>query len=50
MDDVNKRRLNFLSISELDFGSQEFGSTRVRLRLTKLMSWRNRDEIAVVVS
>ena len=41
MEDVNKRRLNFLSLSEL-----EYGSTRVRLHLTKLiMSWRNRDDI-----
>ena len=26
MEDVNKRRLNFLSLFELEYGSQEFGS------------------------
>ena len=31
MEDVNKRRLNFLSI--LEYGSQKFGSKRVRLYL-----------------
>ena len=43
MGDVNKRRLNFLPLSEFDYGSKEFGSKRVRLHLTKLMSWSNRD-------
>ena len=26
MGDVNKRRLNFLSLSEVEYGSKEFGS------------------------
>ena len=33
--DVNKRRRNFLSLSELEYGCLEFGSVRVRLHLTK---------------
>ena len=43
MEDVNKRRLNFLSLFELGYGSYEFGSKTVRLYLTKLMSWSYRD-------
>ena len=35
MEDVNKRRLKFLSPSELEYGSEEFGSKSVRLHLTK---------------
>ena len=42
MEDVNKRRLNFLSLFELEYGSYEFGSKTVRLYLTKLMSWSYR--------
>ena len=34
MEDVNKRRLNFLSLSILECGSWEFGSKRVRLNST----------------
>ena len=45
MEDVNKRQLNFLPLSELEYVSQEFGLKRVRLRLTKQMSWSNRKEI-----
>ena len=33
--DVNKRRRNFLSLSELEYGCLEFGSVRVRLHFTK---------------
>ena len=33
--DVNKRRRNFLSLSELEYGCLEFGSVRARLHLTK---------------
>ena len=35
MEDVNKERLKFLSPSELEYGSEEFGSKSVRLHLTK---------------
>ena len=35
MEDENKGRLNFLSLSELEHGSYEFGSERVRLHLSK---------------
>lgn len=31
MKEVNKRRLDFLSVSEHEYGSWEFGSKRVRL-------------------
>ena len=34
MEDVNKRRLNLLSLSILECGSWEFGSKRVRLNST----------------
>ena len=34
MEDVNKRRLNFPSLSILECGSWEFGSKRVRLNST----------------
>ena len=43
IEDVNKLRLNLISISELEYGSQEFGSKTVRLHLTKYMSWCNPD-------
>ena len=35
MEDVNKQQLKFLSPSELEYGSEEFGSKSVRLHLTK---------------
>ena len=35
MEDVNKGGRSFLSLSKLEYGSQEFGSKRVRLHLTK---------------
>ena len=41
--DVNKRRRNFLSLSELEYGCLEFGSVRVRLHFTKYANWTNRD-------
>ena len=43
MEDVNKLRRNFLSLSDLEYGSQEFNSRRVRL-LAKWVTWNNRDE------
>ena len=43
MEDVNKQRLKFFSPSELEYGSEEFGSKSVRLHLTKYTSWSNRD-------
>ena len=43
MEDVNKRRVNFLSLSDLEYRSKEFGSNRVRLHLIKLVSWSNCD-------
>ena len=45
MEDVNKGRLNFLSLSELEYGSSAFSSKRVRLHLTKLISWTYRDRL-----
>ena len=35
IEDLNKRRLNILSLSELEYDSQEFGSERVCVHLTK---------------
>ena len=35
MDDVNKQRRNFISLSELGFGPLKFRFRRVRLQLTK---------------
>ena len=35
MEYVNKQRRNFISLSELGYGSSEFNSRRVRLHLTK---------------
>ena len=43
-EEVHKRRRNFLSLSELEYGSLEFNFGRVRLPLTKLVTWSNRDE------
>ena len=43
MKDVNRRPPNFVSLSELEYGSSEFGSKRVRLHLTKYMCRSNRD-------
>ena len=34
MDDIKKWMLNFLSLSELEYGSLEFGSKGVRSHLT----------------
>ena len=36
MEDVNKQQLNFLSLSEVEYGSEEFGTKRIRLHLKKL--------------
>ena len=33
--------LNFLSLSELQYGSYKFGLKRVRLHLTKQLNWNN---------
>ena len=35
MEDVNKQRRNFISLSELGYGSLKYSFRRVRLRLTK---------------
>ena len=35
MEDVNKQRRNFISLSELEFGPLKFSFRRVRLQLTK---------------
>ena len=43
-EEVHKRRRNFLSLSELGYDSLEFNFRRVRLHLTKLVTWSNRDE------
>ena len=43
MKDITKRRLNNLSLSEVEYVSLQFSSKRVRLHLTKLESWSNRD-------
>ena len=43
-EEVCKRRRNFLSLSELGYGSWEFNFRRVRLHLTKLATWTNRHE------
>ena len=43
-EEVHKRRRNFLSLSELEYGSQEFAFRRVNLHLTKLVTWSSRDE------
>ena len=43
-EEVHKRRRNFLSLSELEYGSEEFTFRRVNLRLKKLVTWSNRDE------
>ena len=39
MEDVNKRRQNFVSLSELEYSSKEFVSKRSSLYLTKKLSW-----------
>ena len=43
-EEVHKRRRNFLSLSQLGYGSQEFNVRMVRLHLTKLVTWINRNE------
>ena len=35
MEDVNKQRRNFISLSELEYGPLKFSFRRVRLHLTK---------------
>ena len=35
MEDVNKQRRNFISLSELEYGSLKFSFRKVRLQLTK---------------
>ena len=35
MEDVNKQRRNFISLSELGYGPLKFSFRRVRLHLTK---------------
>ena len=43
-EEVHKRRRNFLSLSELGYGSQGFNFKRVNLHLTKLVTWSYCDE------
>jgi len=49
MEDLNKRRLNFLSLSEhglnLNMALRNSAKKEFALHLTKLMSWRNCNEI-----
>ena len=42
MEDVNKQRRNFISVSELEFGPLKFSFRRVRLQLTKYVGRNNR--------
>ena len=43
MEDVNKLRRNFISLSVLGYGPKEFNSTRVRLHLTEYVGRNNCD-------
>ena len=42
MEDVNKQRRNFISLSELEYGLLKFSFRRFRLQLTKLVGRNNR--------
>ena len=42
MEDVNKQRRNFISLSELEYGPLKFSFRRVRLQLTKQVGRNNR--------
>ena len=44
MEDVNKQRQNFISLSVLGCGPKEFNSSRVRLHLTKYVGRNNCDK------
>ena len=44
MEDVNKLRRNFISLSVLGYGPKEFNSRRVRLHLTKYVGRNNCDK------
>ena len=44
MEDVNKQRRNFISLSELGYGPLEFNFRRVRLHLTKKVGRNNHDK------
>ena len=41
MEDVNKQRRNFISLSELGYGPLKFSFRRVRLHLTKKLGTNN---------
>ena len=43
-EEIHKRQRNFPSLCELGYGSLEFNFRRVRLHLTNLATWSNRDE------
>ena len=45
MDDVNKRRRMFLSLSKRECGPQEINSRKIRLRLTFSADWNKRDNV-----
>ena len=40
MEDVNKQRRNYISLSELRYGPLKFSFSRVRLHLTKYLGIR----------
>ena len=42
MEDVNKQRRNFISVSELKYGPLKFSFRRVGLQLTKELGRNNR--------
>ena len=44
MENVNKQRRNFISLSELEYGPLEFKFRRVRVHMTKLVDRNNRDK------
>ena len=44
MENVNKQRRNFISLSELEYGPLEFIFWRVRVHLIKLVGRNNRDK------
>ena len=45
MEDINKRRQIFLSLSNLECGPQEINSKEIRLHLTFIANWKKRDKV-----
>ena len=45
MEDVNKRRRNFLSLSKLECGPQEINSREICLHKAFSASWNKRDKV-----